>query len=81
MTLVDDSAVLNLGLSTHFTRSGKREVLPRLTESEAVGLWVSRTWRFAFSRGCLGISLLVRWLRLLAPNTGDPPLVRELDSA
>ena len=35
MTLVDDSAVLNLGLSTHFTRSGEGEVLPRLTESEA----------------------------------------------
>ena len=80
MTPVDDSAVLNPGLSTHFSRSGEGEVPPRLTESEALGLWVSRAWRSAL-RGRPGTSLVVQWLRLLAPNTGDPSLVRELDPA
>ena len=80
MTLVDDSAVFNPGLSTHFSQSREGEVPPRLTESEALGLWVSRARRSAL-RGCPGTSLVVRWLRLLAPNTGDPSLVRELDPA
>ena len=80
MTLVDDSAVLNLGLATRFFWSGEGEVPPGHTESEALGLWVSRAWRFAL-RGHPETSLVVRWLRLLAPNTGDPSLVRELDPA